>query len=140
MASRLPRCVHVQTDVVRSMISHPRYTSAESRFVYATSTGIAGQALRDGYDAILDGTFPRQEYRRQAMAELAHLFVRGLVVHVACEPALALRRNAERRHAVPEETILRIQRNFQAPRNALTLDTGLLAPEEAAYRVLASME
>jgi predicted kinase len=140
LSLKLSRAVLVQTDQVRAMLAHPRYTGAESRFVYGSAIATAGQALRFRYDTILDGTFPKEEFRREALSSLARFSVFQLVVYVTCDLATALRRNAARKEAVPEETIVRIYQNFDAPRNAVTLDTETLEAADAAAQVLSILE
>jgi predicted kinase len=140
VAQRLSRAVLVQTDSVRAMIAHPKYAGGESRFVYGAALSIAGEALRSRYDAILDGTFPKEEFRREALSSLSRLSAWQLVVHVTCDPELALQRNAARKEVVPEETIVRIYQHFEVPRNAVTLDTGRLGPADAAMQLLSILE
>jgi predicted kinase len=140
LASTLTRCAHIQTDGVRAMVAHPKYTSVESRFVYGTVMVIGRQALKAGYDAILDGTFPREEFRRAALGGLGRYALTRLVVHVTCDPLLALRRNLDRRDAIPEESLLRIYRQFERPSDAIVVDTGKLEPGQAAGLVLAALE
>jgi len=140
LASALTRSVHIQTDGVRAMIAHPGYTGAESRFVYETAVSVGRLALRAGYDTILDGTFPREGFRREAIAGLRRFFRARLVVHVICDPPLALERNAGRKDAIPEESLLRIHRQFQPPSDALVIDTSMLDPGRAVELILARLE
>jgi predicted kinase len=140
VAEGLSRAVLVQTDSVRAMIAHPRYTGGESRFVYGAALAVAREALRSRYDTILDGTFPKEEFRMEALSELSRFSASQLVVHVTCDPELALQRNAAREEVVPGETLIRMYQHFEAPRNAVTLDTGRLGPEDAATQLLAILE
>ena len=140
VSERLSRGVLVQTDNVRAMIARPRYIGEESRFVYGAAVTLAGQALRARYDVILEGTFPKEEFRTDALSALSRYSSSQLVVYVTCDPGLALQRNAARKEVVPDETVLRIYQNFESPRNAMTLDTGRLEPAEAAERVLSILE
>lgn len=140
VSEKLSRAVLVQTDNVRAMIAHPKYIGEESRFVYGAAVAIAAQALRSRYDAILEGTFPKEEFRMEALSALSRFSASQLVVYVTCDPELALQRNAARKAVVPEETVIRIYQNFEAPRNAITLDTGRLEPADAAMRLLSILE
>ena len=87
-----------------------------------------------------DGTFPRQEYRAEALSRLARLYGTHLVVLVYCDIGTSLTRNRTRKSQVPDETVLRISRTFETPRRALVIDSTLLSPEESAGKVLAALE
>jgi predicted kinase len=140
LAIKLARSAHIQTDRVRAMVHPQKYSAGESRFVYSAVIAMARAALISGYDAILDGTFMREDFRREALDRLAHLSASHVVVHVVCDPELAMRRNAGREDAVPEERLLRIHRNFEAPKDAVAIDTSKVGPEEAADLLLATLE
>ena len=140
LAVKLARSAHIQTDRVRTMVHPQKYSAGESRFVYSAVIAMARAALISGYDAVLDGTFLREDLRREALDRLAHLSNRHLVVHVVCDPELALRRNAAKEDAVPQERLMRIYRNFEVPTNAMTIDTGKVGPEAAAERLLEWLE
>jgi hypothetical protein len=140
LAAKLARSAHIQTDMVRAMVHPQKYSAGESRFVYSAVIAMGRAALISGYDAILDGTFLREDFRREALDRLAHLSATHLVVHVVCDPELALRRNAGREDALPEDRVMRIYRNFEVPTDALTIDTSKVGPEEAAEAVLAELE
>jgi hypothetical protein len=140
LSARLPRSVFVQTDRIRAMIATPRYTSPESKFVYSSLIAVGLEALNSGYDTILEGTFPREEYRREALAALSPAAHKTLVVHVFCEPELAFGRNAGRQEAVPWESFLRIYAQFEEPSDALHVDTGSASPEVAAEKIVATLE
>src|SRR5271170_875293 len=86
IASQLPHSVFIQTDKVRAMIAKPTYAYAESKFVYGALAAMALEALRSGYDALIEGTFPREEYRGEALAALSPMAEESLVVYVTCEP------------------------------------------------------
>jgi predicted kinase len=135
VASALPRAVHIQTDTLRMMIARPRYTQRESRFVYVALLEVAKEALRDGYDVLLDGTFLREDYRRRTIEGLAYHYSRALVVTMTCNLETAYRRNASRENPVPEESFLRLLYSFERPDWGLSIDTDETTPESAARLV-----
>lgn len=139
IGARLDKCVHIETDVVRGMIAKPEYASGESRFVYRAATAVAEQALRNGYDVVLVATFPRDEYRREAIAKLGNLTEGWLVVWAWCDPVLAYQRNTQRNARVPRETFMRMWRSFEPPADALVIDSRATSPEEAAAKILAAI-
>ncbi len=56
-----------RTDVVRKeLLSEPEYTPEETRMVYEELLDRGRRAVEDGRDAVLDGTFFKQRYRRLA--------------------------------------------------------------------------
>ena len=140
LAVKLSRSAHIETDRVRDMVLPQKYSAAESRFVYSAVIAMGRSALISGYDAILDGTFLREDFRKEALDRLEHLSAAHLVVHVVCDPELAMRRNAGRKNAVPKERLMRIYRNFEVPKDAVTIDTSKVSPEEAAEILLARLE
>jgi hypothetical protein len=139
LSQKMPRAMLVQTDRIRSMLSRPTFASSESKFVYGTLVSVAEDALRAGYDTLLEGTFPRREYRREALDALSPMASKVLVVHVFCDPALAFGRNAGREQAVPWESFLRIYRQFEDPADALRIDTSNLTPEDAVEKILSAI-
>jgi predicted kinase len=64
VAEAMGSAVHIQTDTLRFMIPKPAYTWPEARFVYESIFLVGRQALQSGYDAILDGTFPKEDLCR----------------------------------------------------------------------------
>jgi predicted kinase len=140
LGETLERCVHIQTDAIRGMVGNAEYTPGESKFVYEAATSVAEEASRHGYDVILDATFPREEYRRAALSRLAKLFEGWLVVWVRCDPVVAYKRNSERPAKVPLESFVRLWRSFEPPREALVIDSQATAPDEAAAKILASID
>ena len=140
LAMRVPRSAHIQTDNVRAMLRPQQYSARESRFVYSTVIAMGRQALIAGYDAILDGTFPREDFRKEALDRLAHLSSAHLVVHAVCDLDLALKRNSEREGVVPKERLIRISRRFEVPQDAVVIDTGMVRPEAATETVLAKLK
>jgi len=139
LSAKLNHSVLAQTDRIRGMVTHPKYTSAESKFVYRSLVSLGMEALHSGYDTILEGTFPREEYRREALDILAPLAGKSLVVQVICEPELAFGRNAGRVDVVPWESFLRIYTSFEDPVEALRVDTTKLSPEQAAHEILSAL-
>ena len=132
IGARLERCVHIETDVVRGMIAKPEYASVESRFVYRAAISVAEQALRHGYDVVLVATFPREEFRREAISKLGELSAGWLIVWIWCDPLLAYQRNSQRNHRVPRESFMRLWRGFEPPGDALVIESRGTPPEEAA--------
>ena len=136
VAKDLRDCFHIQTDTLRSMISRPGYTKEESELVYRDCILIAREGLKAGYDAILDGTFLRDEYRDEAIEKLSRYFSSYLIVYVACDPRTAYRRNLSRRERVPKKSFLRLYEMMQEPINALRIDSARTRPREAASAIL----
>lgn len=139
LGMRLRRCVHVQTDAIRAMLAEPEYSSRESRFVYEAAASVAEDALRNRYDVILDATFPREEFRREAISRLHAFSQAWLLVWVSCDPMLAYQRNSERAQKVPLESFMRLWRSFQPPRAALRIDSQVTAPARAADKILVEL-
>ena len=136
VAKSLRDCFHIQTDILRSMISRPGYTKEESELVYRDCILIAREALKAGYDAILDGTFLKDEYRDEAVGKLSRYFSSYLVVYVACDPKTAYRRNLSRRDRVPKKSFLRLYEMMQEPSSALRIDSATTRPGGAASAIL----
>ena len=139
VGAELRKCVHVETDAIRAMVGKAEYSAGESKFVYDAATSVAEEALGQNYDVILDATFPREEFRREALSRLARLFDGWLVVWVWCDPHVAYKRNSERSQKVPLESFMRLWRSFEPPRGALVIDSQATAPEEAAEKILAAI-
>ncbi len=139
VGTRLGKCVHVETDAIRAMVGMAEYSPGESRFVYAAATSVAEEALGHSYDVILDATFPREEFRREALSRLAERSEGQLVVWVWCDPLVAYQRNSERAQKVPLESFMRLCRSFEPPRGALVIDSQALAPDAAAKKILAAI-
>jgi predicted kinase len=140
LASELPHSVLIQTDKIRVMLAKPTYAYTESKFVYGALIAVALEALRSGYDALIEGTFPREEYRDAALTTLSPIAEKSLVVYVTCEPALAFGRNAGRQEVVPWESFLRIFTQFEEPHGALRVDTASVSPEDAVQQIIAALE
>jgi predicted kinase len=140
LATQIPHSILIQTDKVRSMIAKPTYAYAESKFVYSGLIALGLEALRSDYNTLIEGTFPREEYRSEALATLSPIAEKSLVVYVTCEPELAFGRNAGRQEVVPWESFLRIFMQFEEPLGALRVDTGSVSPEGAVKRIIAALE
>ena len=136
---KLPKSMQVETDSIRAMIASPDYSAAESRFVYATAMSVAEEALGQGYDVVLDATFPREEYRREALTRLERACEERLVVWVKCDPGVAYQRNSKRDQKVPVESFMRLWRSFETPQGALVVDSQANKPEEAAAKILVAL-
>ncbi len=136
VATSVKDSILIQTDGVRLMLSHPTFSSAESRFVYDACFGIAREALKNGYLVMLDGTFMREEYRSEARNELRRFYSRADTVWVSCGLETALRRNGRRKARVPPEKVEAMFRGFEPPRRALRVDSSRLSPSAAARRVV----
>ena len=139
VAQRLKRAVHLQTDSFRVAIAVPTYSSAESKFVYRAMIAAGREALKSGYDTILDGTFPREEFRREAVMTLKRYYDIVEIVNLWCDPETAYARNLRRVKPVPEESFFRLYRQFEIPSEAIRIDTAKVSPEDAAEIVLASL-
>ena len=135
---KLMGSVHIQTDVIRSMIARPNYSGPESAFVYDSCIRVAKEALRRGRPAILDGTFARSAHRARALSALRGLYGRCVLVHVVCSMSTAERRNASRRDVVPRERLRGIYASFEEPLDAVRIDTGVRSAEESAAIILAA--
>lgn len=136
MASRLGSAVHIQTDVIRSMIPAPVYTRAEARFVYEAMFLVGLQALKSGYDAILDATFLREDYRSEARRKLGGYAFDVFTVCVLCDPRVAMARNAAREPAVPEASLRRLAASFERPEDAIFVRSDRVSPEKASEAIL----
>jgi predicted kinase len=136
VGARLEGTVHIQTDAVRSMISNPTYTNEESEFVYSVCTTMAREALQRGYNAILDGTFLREEYREDALRLLGSAYDSYLVVFVHCDVMTAYARNASRKATVPQARFNQMMLRMEEPAGALKIDSGKTSAELAAEAVL----
>lgn len=136
VAAALGRAVHIQTDALRSMIPSPEYTWAEAKFVYESAFLVGRQALKSGYDAILDGTFLREDYRAEAEGRLARYCSSSAVVCVLCDPEVARARNFQREATVPDASFDRLSASFERPRRAVFVHTDGGTPDEAAGYVI----
>ena len=139
VAGGLCPAVHIQTDGIRSMINRPSYSWAEARFVYESAFLVAREALRRGYDSILDGTFLREEHRREAIRKLGWYSSSSLVVWVSCDIETARKRNISRGVAVPQDSFERLSGRFERPNKGLVLDTKTTGPDAAAKVVLSRL-
>lgn len=118
------------------MIPAPSYTRAEARFVYESVFLVGRQALKSGYDAILDGTFLKEDYRAEAEMKLARYCSDAFVVCVLCDKEVARRRNSHRDTSVPDASFDRLAASFEKPENAIFVRSDSTAPESAAHYIL----
>ena len=135
VASRIEESIHIQTDAVRAMLSHPAFGQKESQFVYDACYSVAREALRAGYLVILDGTFMRDEYRSESRSRLRRYSSRIDTVWVDCTLETALERNSRRESPIPQVKLEGIYTGFQNPKRALRIDSSALTPDDAADRV-----
>jgi predicted kinase len=139
VAEALGSAVHIQTDTIRLMIPEPAYTWEEARFVYESMFLVGRQALKSGYDAILDGTFLKEDYRAEAQTRLARYCSETVVVCVLCDLEVARKRNSERGSAVPEASFDRLSASFEEPEKAVFVHSDRRTPESAAEYVLSKL-
>ncbi len=139
VAKTLQGTVHIQTDAVRLMISEPLYDNYESEFVYSAIIALAGEALARGYNAILDGTFLREQYRRDALKRLRGAYDSYLVVYLYCDVPTAYQRNTLRKATVPQGRFNQMLPRIQVPANALRIDTGKIPAQQAAETIIRQM-
>jgi len=138
VAKKDPATVHIQTDVIRAMITKPAFSADESDFVYFACIEVAKEALDRGYTVILDATFGSARRRAATLAPLADHYSRVDFVHVFCDLETALRRNAGRgsEAVVPEQTVRDMLSTFEAPSPAFAVETSRITPEAAARLVI----
>ena len=136
LARRLGRAVHIQTDAIRAMLALRSYTRYESHFVYSSCICVAQVALVHKYNVVLDGTFTKEDYRKQAVDNLKDYFKKYFLVYVRCDPMVAIKRNTERRAKVPVHKIIGMYRDFQEPEDAITIDTTNRSIEESFATLL----
>ena len=131
--------MHIQTDAIRSMIPAPAYTWAEARFVYESAFLVARQALISGYDAILDGTFLREDYRAEARAKLGRYSSAIAVVCILCDLEVARARNSARDANIPDESFDRLSASFEEPEKAIFVRSDRRTPDSAAGHILRAL-
>jgi len=118
------------------MIPKPTYTYTESKFAYQSMFLVARQALKSGYDAILDATFLREDYRAEAVKKLAKHYSVAVVVCVLCDQEVARGRNTQRNAIVPEASFNRLSASFEKPKKAIFVHSDKRTPESAARYVI----
>jgi len=118
------------------MIPVPVYTHAESKFVYDSMFLVGRQALKDGYDVILDATFLKDEYRSQAEKKLSKYCSQYFVVAVLCNTEVARSRNSQRSANVPFQSFNRLSAMFERPKNAILVHSDKRTAESAARYIL----
>ena len=136
VAASIGDAVHVQTDTFRFMIPRPQYTWDESKFVYESMFMVGRQALKRGYDAILDATFLKEDYRTEAQKKLARYYSEVHTVCVLCDREVARARNAQRDAIVPEESFKRLSASFERPKSAIFVNSVKRTPDSAVRYVL----
>jgi len=139
VAKELGSAVHVQTDTIRFMIAVPAYDWPEGRFVYESMFLVGREALKRGYDVILDGTFLKEHYREEALQKLGHHYSLAFVVCVVAEEEVAMERNTLREAVVPEESFRRLAASFEMPKKAIVVRSDEMPQESAAKFVLESL-
>jgi predicted kinase len=132
----IDRCVHIQTDAVRKMISNPNYTAEESELVYSACVATAKEALDSGYLVILDGTFGTRRRRERTLLALSGHYTDVVFVQVKCSLETALVRNLSRSAVVPEANLRGILSAFEPPDDSVVVDTTSVSPETAARQIL----
>jgi predicted kinase len=136
VATAIGSAVHIQTDTIRFMIPEPAYTWAEARFVYESMFQVGRQALKMGYDVILDGTFLKEDYRAEAERKLGRYCSSAIVVCVTCDTEVARVRNSQRNATVPEASFNRLSATFERPKKAIFVRSDGRTPESAAAYLL----
>jgi predicted kinase len=136
VASAIGSAVHIQADTIRFMIPEPAYTWAEAKFVYESMFQIGRQALKSGYDVILDGTFLKEDYRAEAVRKLGRYCSSATVVCIKCDTEVARARNSQRNAAVPEASFNRLAGTFERPKKAIFVRSDRRTAESAAAYVL----
>jgi len=132
VAQALGSAVHIQADTFRFMIPRPAYTFVEGRFVYESMFLVGRQALKSGYDAILDATFLKEDYRQEAENNLARYCSSSTVVCVTCDLEVAKARNLAREPVVPEASFERLAGAFEEPDEGIFVRSDKRTPESAA--------
>jgi predicted kinase len=135
VAESVQDSILIQTEGVRSMLPHPTFSNAESRFVYGACLGVAREALKKGYLVILDGTFMRGEYRTEAKRGLRRHYRKADTVWVDCNLATALTRNGVRPAPVPPEKVKGMYDGFEEPRRAVRINPTRVPADVAARRI-----
>ena len=126
----------MQTDTIRFMIPVPLYTHSESKFVYDSMFLVGRQALKDGYDVILDATFLKDEYRSQAEKRLSKYCAQCFFVAVLCDTEVARERNSQRSANVPDQSFNRLSAMFEKPKKAILVHSDKRTAESAARHIL----
>jgi len=135
VANSFEDSILIETDGIRKMLAHPRFSPGESKFVYNACFAIAKVALKAGYFVLLDGTFLREEYRSEARRVLRKYYERADTVWVRCGLETALERNFARNAVVPAVKVKAMFDAFEAPRFAVRVDSSRMTPESASRRI-----
>lgn len=139
MLGSLEKSILVETDGVRKMLTHPGFSSEESKLVYDACFAVAKEALRAGYLVVLDGTFLKEEYRQEARRRLSRYFDRAFTVCVMCGLESALQRNSARTAVVPADRVKAMFEMFEKPRTAIRVDSSRMPPAFSASRIRAAL-
>jgi hypothetical protein len=118
------------------MIPTPAYTAIESKLVYQSMFLVGRQALKSGYDAILDATFLREDYRSEAVRKLGRYSTSTRIICVLCDAEVARKRNSERSASVPSASFDRLSASFQKPKDAIFVHSDKRTAESAAKYLL----
>lgn len=118
------------------MIPTPSYTAIESKLVYQSMFLVGRQALKSGYDAILDATFLKEDYRSEAVKKLGRYSSSTHIVCVLCDKEVARKRNSERAASVPGASFDRLSASFQKPKGAIFVHSDRRSAESAAGYVI----
>ncbi len=135
LAKKIGNAFHIQTDVVRQMLAYKTYLRSESSFIYHSCIMLAEEALKNGYNVILDGTFSRDEYRQEAIERLKEFYDKYRLIYVKCYFDVASIRNSKRTMRVPSQRLVNMHMHFEQPVNALVIDTTELKPN-CAFNIL----
>jgi predicted kinase len=137
VAKKYPGSVHIQTDIIRAMITEPKFNMEESELVYQACVAAAKEALNTGRLVILDATFGTKRRRESTLSALAGHCSSVDLIHIKCDLEVALRRNSARPtgSAVPEASVRSIDSMFEAPSPAITVDNSTTEPEAAAKAI-----
>ena len=134
------KSILIQTDDVRSMLAHPNFTPEESKFVYDACFGVAKEALKAGYVVVLDATFLKEDYRKEARAMLSRYCQRIDAVWVQCNLDVALKRNAARKAMVPPAKVQAMLDMWERPGYAIIVDSSRTSAESAASQIVSELD
>jgi predicted kinase len=131
----------LRTDVVRKeLFDDPEYTDEEERRVYDELFARTREAVADGDAVVLDGTFYRQQYRREAETLAGDLEASFDLVKVECEESAVRSRIADREddESDADYEVHELYRELFEPveREAVVVDNS--GTEAAARRQVAS--
>ncbi|MFB6187358.1 MAG: AAA family ATPase, partial [Halobacteriaceae archaeon] len=97
--------VILRTDIVRKeLFEEPTYSERETDQVYAELLSRAKNHLQEGNDVILDGTFRKQKFRKNAKEIANEEDVVFKLIKVQCDVELVQRRMQERTNDASDAT------------------------------------